>query len=328
MTDPFKMAIDHVNLLEYFLTYTKKPYLQNFEGHNFYHFEPDKPQAKAIGSLFIEFINLDFKNKSSVQDFIFKYLFIPLLLKHTSFTPPKTIFYTLKNIPETPELKLFTIILSEEEIDEYYEIIYKKYLKDLQKLQKEYIKDLKHIESNTLPKLTYSSLSNALSKSIWDIKIRFDIACTFENDDLEKNVPFYYITPNFEEVLIITLRELVTYCKYFRVQTCENCKKYFIPRTAHKTYYCDEIFRNNVTCKQIGSEIKHKRTLENDELLREYRKRYCSLSKEVSCYKNPKLIKIFENYKKEGKIMRKKYIDGKLQADLFKQWIQKSYIRK
>ena len=169
MTDPFKMAIDHVNLSEYFLTYTKKPYLQNFEGHNFYHFEPDKPQAKAIGSLFIEFINLDFKNKSSVQDFIFKYLFIPLLLKNNSFLPPKTIFYTLKNIPETPDLKLFTIILSEEEIEEYYEIVHNRYFKELKKLQKEYIENLKRIENETLPKLTYSLLSSALSKSIFDL---------------------------------------------------------------------------------------------------------------------------------------------------------------
>ena len=43
------------------------------------------------------------------------------------------------------------------------------------------------------------------------------------------------------------------------VALCECCGRYFIPKTKHKTLYCDRIIRANKTCKQIAPALKHKR---------------------------------------------------------------------
>lgn len=43
------------------------------------------------------------------------------------------------------------------------------------------------------------------------------------------------------------------------VALCQCCGRYFIPKTKHKTLYCDRIIRANKTCKQIAPALKHKR---------------------------------------------------------------------
>lgn len=55
-----------------------------------------------------------------------------------------------------------------------------------------------------------------------------------------------------------------------KIKTCKNCGKYFIPSSRSDEIYCDNIFKNGKTCKQLGYEIK----VSNDEILRTYRKVY------------------------------------------------------
>ena len=53
-----------------------------------------------------------------------------------------------------------------------------------------------------------------------------------------------------------------------------------------------------------------------------YRKRYLSLASSVSHYGTEKAIEKFENYKKDGAIMKKKYLDKKIIGNDFKKWIE------
>lgn len=132
----------------------------------------------------------------------------------------------------------------------------------------------------------------------------------------------------FNEVIFISIKELVTYRRGLKISICKNCGKYFIPQTAHKTIYCDSIYRGNKTCKQIGAELTHKRTLKKDKLLEDYRKRYQNLAGEASKSDNPIIKEMYEQYKKEGTTMRKQYIMDKISAKEFKQWMTKFYIKR
>lgn len=340
MENYLKIAIDTDKLEEYFITYTQKPYILNHKGKDFYQFEADKPISKPLGSLFIEFINLDFKNKDTFKNFIMKYLFIPLLQELFSNSLPKSIFYEKKYYKEPSDIQLFTVILSTEEIEEYYNKIYQEYFNELKSIQKEYIsisnlnhKDYALETLNSTIALSdrdenYYSLINGLCLSIENLKINFDTENTFNSRKLAGVIPFYFSSSKFEDILIIVLKELLTYKSSFRIQKCQNCGKYFIPKTAHPTLFCDEIYQNNSTCKQLGSELRHQKTLEKDSMLQDYRKRYQNLASESSKSDSHIIKQMYEDYKREGSIMRKKYLQNKITKDEFKKWINKFYIEK
>ena len=55
-----------------------------------------------------------------------------------------------------------------------------------------------------------------------------------------------------------------------------------------------------------------------------YRKRYLSLASSVSHYGTEKAIEKFENYKKDGAVMKKKYLDKEISGKNFEKWIKQS----
>ena len=58
-----------------------------------------------------------------------------------------------------------------------------------------------------------------------------------------------------------------------------------------------------------------------DTLLDKYRKRYMSLASSVSHYGTDTAIKRFEKYKKDGAIMKKKYLNKEITPKEFEKWI-------
>lgn len=53
-----------------------------------------------------------------------------------------------------------------------------------------------------------------------------------------------------------------------------------------------------------------------------YRKRSLSLASSVSHYGTDNAIERFENYKKDGAVMKKKYLNKEISNKEFKDWIQ------
>lgn len=51
---------------------------------------------------------------------------------------------------------------------------------------------------------------------------------------------------------------------------CELCNKPFIPKTKKKTLFCDRVYENNRTCKEVGPKIKQKLLAQNDEVIKTY----------------------------------------------------------
>lgn len=54
------------------------------------------------------------------------------------------------------------------------------------------------------------------------------------------------------------------------IKMCENCKKYFIPQNRSDEIYCNRIYNNGKSCKEIGYENK----LKSNPFKAEYRKAY------------------------------------------------------
>ena len=53
-----------------------------------------------------------------------------------------------------------------------------------------------------------------------------------------------------------------------------------------------------------------------------FTRRYLYLVSSVSHYNNEKAIEKFENYKKEGAIMKKKYLDKEISGKDLRKWIE------
>ena len=51
---------------------------------------------------------------------------------------------------------------------------------------------------------------------------------------------------------------------------CQNCGKLFFPHSRSDEIYCNHIFRNGKTCKELGYEMK----VETDQIMKEYRRIY------------------------------------------------------
>ncbi len=86
-------------------------------------------------------------------------------------------------------------------------------------------------------------------------------------------------TKSGEEILFFdnpeSYYEYLIFTFYLRDETvceCENCNRLFIPKTKKKTLYCDRVFKDGKTCKQIGPTQKYKSLAENDSVLKAFEK--------------------------------------------------------
>ena len=138
------------------------------------------------------------------------------------------------------------------------------------------------------------------------------------------NIPFGFTSNDIICILAIEFREFISDA-HNTIRKCHNCGMYFIPQNLKSTKYCDSIFENGKTCREIGKETSYKELLKNDALLDLYRKRYMSLASSNSHYHTEKSQKKFEKYKSEGPIMKEKYMKGEISKNEFKKWIEESY---
>lgn len=104
------------------------------------------------------------------------------------------------------------------------------------------------------------------------------------------------------------------------VKQCANCGKYFIPISRSDEIYCDNEYRNEKTCKQLGYEVK----VSKDELLKPYRTAYktqhAKMQRNKTNMPNYKK-KYFDVWVSEAKKKLKQAKDGSITANEFKQWL-------
>ena len=107
------------------------------------------------------------------------------------------------------------------------------------------------------------------------------------------------------------------------IKTCKNCGRYFIPENRVSSVYCNRIFENNKTCKEVGANNAYKEKLKKDERNLLYRKTLSA--KKMSANRNPDIpmyLEKYEAWKSEANQYKKNIKSGKKTEEEFKQWLE------
>ena len=77
--------------------------------------------------------------------------------------------------------------------------------------------------------------------------------------------PAIYIFRSEAQYYYFLLQHLLA--SKIRICKCQFCGRYFVPRTKHKTLYCDRVIRNGKTCKEIAPYLKRKERIAANKVL-------------------------------------------------------------
>lgn len=109
------------------------------------------------------------------------------------------------------------------------------------------------------------------------------------------------------------------------IKICKNCGKYFIPENRNSSIYCNRIFENNKTCKEVGANNAYNEKLKKDEVNSLYRKALSA--KKMLANRNPDIpmyLEKYEKWKAEANQFKKDIKNGKKTEEEFKQWIEET----
>lgn len=180
---------------------------------------------------------------------------------------------------------------------------------------------------------TYKNLYKVFIKDFFENKQE---AVGIINELFPKSMELKYtIIPNidvksntycFQEIFkITTLNDFMKYDilkiieRRMNINVCKNCGKYFIPRNKSNEKYCDNIFENGKTCKELSYQLK----LNNNEVERIYRNSYKTQNAKKQRNSH---IKNIEDKFKNWSIMAKEQKDlcknGSITIEEFKKWLE------
>lgn len=138
----------------------------------------------------------------------------------------------------------------------------------------------------------------------------------------------YFNTYCFEsndiiQTFIIELFEMIE-IESTAIKKCKNCGKFFVPDNRVDELYCNSIYENNKTCKEVGPfRTKQKLMQENDDL-RIYRNVYQKLL--LRTRRNPDNYQYendFYEFKKKNIELKEKIEEGKLTQAEYMEWLNK-----
>lgn len=93
----------------------------------------------------------------------------------------------------------------------------------------------------------------------------------FHDENVESSIIDVYNL----DLMGLTLFEFVELIKSNKqIKKCNNCSKYFIVRGRKDSLYCDRIYKDSKTCKEIGAISIYREKTKDDELFKEYHKAY------------------------------------------------------
>ena len=111
----------------------------------------------------------------------------------------------------------------------------------------------------------------------------------------------------------------------YPIKKCQNCGMYFIPNTKTDEVYCDYPKENLKPCRELGAFQSYTERLKNNKAMGEYRRTYQQKFMKVrKDNENKKLVKEFENWKKQAKEKINLMKKGKLTEDDVYEWILKN----
>lgn len=297
---------------------------------------------RNIGHFVLDFMNTNFEQEENFYNFVFKYCFEDLFYKYTNKLKINSNKYHDKNN---------SLLIKRKDLEDILKNLYQEYASDMNSI-KEILEDIiidtdERIDIDTLSEEElYKAVQDEkeylekytikdenfrldfLAQEIDDLRLDFVMHEFFPynvDGTLSDNIPYSFKSNDYLNILYISLKQLLYMNNDLSIRKCANCNKYFIPKTMRDTKYCDELFKDKKTCKEIGRELAFKEKLDKNPLLKTYRTRYQTLSKQAS---EREKHEMYEYFKKEGSVMRKKFINGEVTGEEFQNWIDSTKVRK
>lgn len=165
------------------------------------------------------------------------------------------------------------------------------------------------------PVITHLELfENDLEKFVRDTVFYKAVSC-FENGEEIKYLFFDDVENYYAYLIFLFYNRKEMACE------CELCGRYFIPKTKKKTLYCDRVFKDGKTCKEIGPGIKHKMQIEKDHVLETYErekgKMYKRMERAQLFGETPKSISVDEYFTwlDRAKRIKNRYLKEEITAE-------------
>lgn len=188
------------------------------------------------------------------------------------------------------------------------------------------IQEIRQDEKNFLEDKSIKYNETEINGFMKKLNIKFEtFDLIFVNIDVNKyNIPYYFESDDIFGIIALIFKEFMS-DNHNTIRQCQNCGYYFVPSNLKETKYCNVEYKNTgKTCRQIGKELAYKKSLKEDTLLDKYRKRYMSLAGSVSHYGTDTAIAKFEKYKKDGAVIKQKYLNKEITPKEFEKWISDS----
>lgn len=131
---------------------------------------------------------------------------------------------------------------------------------------------------------------------------------------------YNYTVSNVFSAFYITLYNLTNIPNIY-IKRCKNCNKYFLSNK-NNAVYCNNIYENNKTCKQVGSNNTQKKKIEKDPLIAKFRhiqQTKCTYAKRHADITNYK--KDYEEFMKIGNRFKSNIKKGKATKEEFDKWL-------
>lgn len=282
-------------------------------------------QPNKIGSIVLDFIQKDLKEMSY---FIFRFYGFQILL-----TEKERKELLALNPNENKKLdnkmdKLYSKNQKEFEsykkqiidIIEYCLFNDKEELEDLNPLEKLHL----FINTNKVeeyPILEHNGFKKVIkiNKDTSKIKRKELIQTIKDKDNNRYGIQEIYEIDNFYNLLFLELYFILQGKTYLK--KCKNCSKYFLT-TNSAVIYCDNIFEDNKTCKEIGASKVFTKNLEKDEAYNLYRKLY-KKKQALAKSKGGSFEIEYNRFKHQGKDKKNAYKLKEITKEEFIKWIHK-----
>lgn len=282
-------------------------------------------QPNKIGSIVLDFIQEDLKEMSY---FIFRFYGFQTLL-----TEKERKELLVLNTNENKELnnnidKLYSKYQKEFEsykrqiidILEYCVFYKKKELEDLTPLEKlNLFINTNNIEEYPILKHNEFKKEIRINKDTSRMKEKEMIQIIRDRDNNRYVIQEIYNIDNFYNLLFLELYFILQGKTYLK--KCKNCGKYFLT-TNSAVIYCDNVFEDNKTCREIGASKVFTKNLEKDEAYNLYRKVY-KKKQALSKAKGGSFEIEYNKFKHQGKDKKNAYKLKEITKEEFIKWLNK-----
>lgn len=282
-------------------------------------------QPNKIGSIVLDFIQKDLKEMSY---FIFRFYGFQTLLTENekqeilSINPSE-----MKELDNKME-KLYSKYQKEFEsfksqiidILEYCLFNEKRELKDLSPLEKLHIfVNTKNIENYSILKYNEFNKVIKINKDTYKMTEMELIRIIKDKDNNRYGIQEIYEIDNFYNLLFLELCFILQEKTYLK--KCKNCGKYFLTINS-AVIYCDNVFEDNKTCREIGASKVFSKNLERDEAYNLYRKVY-KRKQALAKSKGGSFEIEYNLFKNQGKDKKNAYKLKEITKKEFMNWLKK-----